>query len=255
MCKLLEIKSLNFRFENKCILSNVSLNIGQGECIGVIGKNGAGKSTLFSCITGENKKYSGEILLDGETIKVFSSKERAKKISFIPQNFKVENNFCTVEEFVVQGRRPYSYLGFFKKEDFEIANKYIECCKLKKLKEKLLSEISGGEFQRAQIARAMTQGANILIFDETLSSCDIQVQNDFFKIIKSMLIEKNTSILLSIHDINLALKFCSRIIMLKDGNILFDDNVENVSAELLSKCFDTEVTRERNQIYKNYFYY
>lgn len=248
------VKNISFSYTpQRKILKNISFSAEDGEIIGILGKNGSGKSTLLNIVAGLVQQYEGNIFLEGKNIKDVTFQERAQRISYIQQTKFQIPKYYTVEDFVIEGRRPFCRFGFYKLEDYSLLDEILTFCDLNDFRQKLLCEMSGGEMQRAVFARAIIKKAGLYLFDEPCSAMDIKYQKDFFQIAQKVKTLVPCSILVTIHDINLAIKNCDRILLFHDGHILYDDIAKKISAKELSQAFETTVSGECDS--KPHFYY
>lgn len=229
------IKNLNFTYPgNGFSLKNINLEIKKGESIGFIGPNAAGKTTLLKILCGIIEDFSGEILIENQNIKKLSIKERARKISYVPQIFDGIFDF-TVEEIIYMGRRPFSNsIGVFNENDKFVVDDILKKFNLIKKKNKKFFMLSGGEKKIALIIRAICQDTDILIFDEPLAYLDLHHQIEFVKIINE-LNNKQKTILLVSHDINFAAEICQKIILLNNGKIIKYGRPEEILNKKLIK--------------------
>ena len=254
MSVICSANNLSFSYTpQRKILQNISFSAEDGEIIGILGKNGSGKSTLLNIVSGLAKQYEGNIFLEGKNIKDVSFQERARRISYIQQTKFQIPKYYTVEDFVIEGRRPFCRFGFYKLEDYSLLDEILTFCDLNDFRQKLLCEMSGGEIQRAVFARAIIKKAGLYLFDEPCSAMDIKYQKDFFQIAQKVKTLVPCSILVTIHDINLAIKNCDRILLFHDGHILYDNIAKKISAKDLSQAFETTVSSECDS--KPHFYY
>lgn len=246
--KLIEVQDLNFKYKNNLpILNNVSFNVKEGEILGVLGPNGCGKTTLFDILSTFRKHDSGNVYFDKKDISKVKLLDRAKIFSYIQQRKELQSeNIYDIHDFVLQGRRPYSRFGFYSNHDKEICLNSIDKCNLGDLIHSQVSTLSGGEFQRCELARAITQNTKILICDEPVSAMDIKYQKDFFKIMKDLIVDSSKCSIISLHDINLAKTFCDRLLILNKGEIQFNDTPDKLGTELLSSIYDTQITEIKN---------
>lgn len=233
----LEIKDLEFGYNEDLVIKGVSFNIEKGKFISIIGPNGSGKSTLLKTINHLYNPTSGSILVDEININNMKKRDLAKKIALVPQDTVVDYDF-TVEEIVLMGRHPYK--SRFQKEDegdYKIINESLEKTNTLKLKKRLITEISGGERQRVFIAKALAQKPSIILLDEPTSHLDINHQMDILNLLKKLNKEQGTTIILVIHDINLAARYSDEIILINKGeisdmgkpeDIITSDNIENI---------------------------
>lgn len=213
----LKIKDMSFSYASSPILKDICMELAEGEILGIMGPNGSGKSTLIRCIDRILKPQKGSILLDEREIRDMSRVEIAKRLGYVPQSsshaFPV-----TVFDTVLMGRRPH--LGWRSNErDIE---KVVEALKLLGIEDFALrefNEISGGEQQRVLLARALAQEADVLLLDEPTSNLDVRHQLEVMEIIKNLVIKKELSAIMAIHDLNLASRYADRVVMLNRGRI------------------------------------
>ncbi len=254
MNEICKVDNLSFSYNpSKKIIDDVSFDIKSGEIVGILGKNGSGKTTILNLITGFLKGYAGSITIKGKNIKDFSLKQRARTMSYIQQSHLIIPDYYTVEDFILEGRRPFRKFGFYNDEDYNLLEKIIRQCGLENYKTQSINEISGGEFQRCVFAKALIKQCDFYMFDEPTSAMDIKYQKAFFSLLTLAKQELNAAVVLSIHDINLAVNYCDRIITLKAGRIIYDGEARNLSSEILSDAFETEITDKKPD--EKYFYY
>lgn len=235
---MLEIKNLSFGYKNHLVLNNLSLTLLDNKIGVILGKNGAGKSTLFKNILGILKPNEGSIIIDNINLNTLSRKERAKKISYVPQDISFGE--LNVFDSVLVGR--LSNFNFFSRyEDEQITKTIIKEMALEKIMNKNVNELSGGEKQKVAIARALVQEANVLIFDEPTGNLDVSNEQLILKEARKIVKEKNVSILISIHDLNLALQYGDYFYFLKDGYIKYHGGKEIFTKEIIKDIFDIEV--------------
>lgn len=245
----LEVKNLSFGYGKENILDNISFRIKQGEFISIIGPNGSGKSTLLKLLNNIYKPKSGTILVQGRNIKDYNGKELARSIALVPQNTVIDYGF-TVEDIVLMGR--YPYIGRFEKEkeeDYQIVDKALKLTNTYNLKKRRINEISGGECQRVIIAKALAQNPDIILLDEPTSHLDINHQMEIVKLLEELNKKQGTTIVLVIHDINLAARYSDRILLLNEGRILAVGEPSIVINEPnIERAYNLEVAIERNPI-------
>ncbi len=245
----LEIENLNFGYETKTVLENISFKVKQGEFISIIGPNGSGKSTLLKLLSNIYNPKSGTILIQGKNIKDYKRKELAKKMALVPQNTVTDYEFL-VEDIVLMGR--YPYIGRFEKEkdeDYHIVDEALKLTNTYNLKKRRINEISGGELQRVIVAKALAQNPDILLLDEPTSHLDINHQMEILRLLKNLNQKKGTTVVLVIHDINLASRYSDRILLLNNGSILgIGQPSEVVNKPNIEKAYNLKVAIERNPI-------
>lgn len=243
---MLIAKNISAAYYKNQILRNVSIEIDCGEFICVCGPNGAGKSTLFSILAGLNnaslKITSGDILpsIDGIPVSKMKAKDRAKQIAFMSQS---ENSIWdfSVFDVVLTGRFPYTINGYYSKEDEEKALESLSEMNLLDFKDRSVHSLSGGEFQKVRIARALCQNPKFIILDEPGSSLDFVYEPSLMKNLKNIGKKRNIGIILSIHDVNLGVKFADKVLLLSSsGNGIFGKTEEVVNIENLQKTYGVD---------------
>ncbi len=246
---MLEIRDLTCGYGERFVLHGINLKIEDGELIGIIGPNGSGKTTLLKAITGILKSEKGEIFLKGENIRRLCFKKMAQKIAVVSQN--VEGNFMTVEEFVLMGRIPhYRKFQFMETEiDMEIARKYMLMTDTLKYRNQPIEEISGGEKQLAVIARALAQEPQLLLLDEPTSHLDIKHQITILDLIKKLNRVSGITVMMVLHELNLASEYCNRLILLNNGMIhMAGEPAEVLTYRIIEEVYETIVVVEKNPI-------
>lgn len=240
---VLQTKNLTWSVDNKAIIDDISLNIKAGETIAIVGPNGAGKTSLLKCLHGEKSHYLGNIYLNGKPLNSFSSKDIAQKIAVVSQHSESAFNL-TVLDIVNMGLIPHKGL-FDRNTDIDTRN--IEKALLKvdllNKKHQIFSTLSGGEQQRVLIARAIVQQPDILIMDEPTNHLDMYYQHQILMLAKTL----NITLLITIHDLNLAAQYCDRIIMINNGKLFADNSPEHVfTPEKLTTVFKLECAVDKN---------
>lgn len=214
---MIEVKNLSFHYKGCLeVLTGVSFNIEPGKFFAILGNNGVGKSTLLKCFNHILKPDSGEVLLDGENLLTQSGREVAKKVAFVSQS--VPNTQMTVHDVVMLGRRPYMNWGFTEK-DHMIVHDAMHRLDVEDMRGRFLNQLSGGEKQKVMLARALAQQPKVLLLDEPTSALDIQNQYQVLKMVRDICHSDNMIAVVVIHDLNLALRFCDRFLLLKDGQV------------------------------------
>ena len=231
---MLALKNISFRYgeeSNGFRINNLSFDAADGDFITVLGPNGSGKSTLLNLILGDLQPDRGEILFQDQPYIKFSRKELSKRISFVPQRYYSVYPF-SVFEIVMMGRTPYlSKLGFESALDVEKVENALELVGISHLKNKSINSISGGESQRAFIARALVQEPELILLDEPNSHLDLEHQISIFELLKKLNEENGVTIILVSHDLNLAGYYGRRTILMRNGEIFMDDDKTSVLTE------------------------
>jgi iron complex transport system ATP-binding protein len=225
----LEINNLSFSYNGFPALEGVKLELGPGEVLGIVGPNGSGKSTLLKCMNRILKTKQNTVLIDGKDVGRIALKELAKMMGYVPQSSR--NTFpFTVFDVVLMGRRPYIQWSLGDR-DKEIVAQILEYLGIGNLAMRYFNELSGGEQQKVIIARALAQQPKILLLDEPTTSLDIRHQLEILCILRSLTQNKHCSVIVAMHDLNLASRFSDRMLILKKGCIFAVGNPESVITE------------------------
>ncbi len=228
-------------------IEGISFQLERGQFAGIIGPNGSGKSTLFKGITQELKAQKGSIRLKGEKVDKMSHKERACNIAIVTQ--KIEAESISVYDYVMMGRIPHKHrLNFFEStKDHEIAEKYMQLTGAWRLRDKMMDELSGGEQQLAGIARALTQEPELLLLDEPTAHLDITHQVQVLNLIQKLNEQLGLTVLMIIHDLNLAAEYCNYLIMLKEGRVYNQGTPhEVINFQTIESVYNTVVVTQTN---------
>ena len=218
---IINIEKLNYSYGKKEVLKELSLDIDENKLTGIIGPNGCGKSTLAkNIIKYINGKFESFKIMDTD-IRELTHKKIAQLISYIPQKSIIIPNI-SVFDYVLLGRFPLLKNSWdnYSEQDYEIVEKNINLLNIRELKDRNIETLSGGELQKALLARALAQEAKILLLDEPTSALDLNNAVEFMKILKNISIKKNISVIIIIHDLNLASLFRDSLIILKDGRFI-----------------------------------
>ncbi len=246
---ILRIKDLSCGYEAKEVIKKVSFSIKEGDFLGIIGPNGAGKTTLFRTITGTLKPWEGKILYRDKNISEISPRNFAREVAVIPQILEVPFAF-SVEEFVSMGRFPH--LGRFESlrpKDHKILKEALNFTDIFSFRERKISELSGGERQRVILAQGFAQEPRLLLLDEPTSHLDIAHQVQVLDLIKRLNKEKNLTVIVVLHDLNLASSYCDRLILLKEGEISKEGSPQDVlTYQNIEEVYKTVVIVKENPI-------
>ena len=216
-------------------MESVSLTLRAGELVGFLGPNGSGKSTFLKNILGFLTPRSGRILYagaDGETLAEIAPKMRARVFAFVPQTPGAQAAF-TVAELILMGRLPYlkdKWAGYTR-DDRQKAEKVMEMMGIGGMADRVVTTLSGGELQKAVIARCLVQEGEILLLDEATSGLDLNHAVEIMELMRTKAREEGKIILAVLHDINLAAQFCDRIVLLKNGRLRYEGRPEDVVTE------------------------
>lgn len=239
---LLQAQNLSFAYDRDLVLENISLDIKAGEFIAVIGPNGSGKSTLLKLLGGILEPEKQCIRLDNSDILDFKKKALATMISWIPQETHLAFPF-KVQDVVMMGRHPYlSPLTFESDNDYQIVARAMQLTQVEQFAERNFNEISGGEKQRVLLASAIAQDPRVMLLDEPTSALDIKYQVEILNILKQLNKNKGTTLVLAMHDLHLASKFCHRLALLKQGKLVCEGTPREVlQKDILESVYEIKV--------------
>ncbi|AOY78147.1 phosphonate ABC transporter ATP-binding protein [Clostridium formicaceticum] len=242
---MIKLEDVSVLYNKKVLaVDNISLNIDKGEFVGIIGLSGSGKSSLLKTVNLLVKPSNGRIYVEGTNIGLLKDKKLRnirRKIGFIFQDYNLVDRSSVLENVLV-GRLGYksslkSFFGLFDDEDYKVAVNALEQVGLKEKVFSRADELSGGQKQRVAIAKTLCQKPKIILADEPVSSLDVssaQTVMDYFKKINE---KSQITIMINLHDVSLAKKYCSRIIALKHGKIFFDKKVGDIDDDQLQELY------------------
>jgi len=246
--ELLKIDNLCFSYgKNNFVLNNINVNVLNKDFLSIIGRNGSGKSTLVKLISGIFNQYKGKILVQGKDVFSYSKKELSKILSYLPQSSLNGNNGLNVFEFLLLGRYAYkrfsdfSFSGYDKKAVYDS----VEVTGINSFIDKSINELSGGEKQKVLVTLSLVQldinsdlSEKILIIDEPLTFLDVNFQYEIFSILSRLNKEKNLTVIVVTHSIDIALKYTGKTLLLDKGEqILFDETKNVITEEIIEKYF------------------
>jgi iron complex transport system ATP-binding protein len=235
---MMEVKNLSFHYKGAPqVLKDVSFKMEPGQFLAILGNNGVGKSTLLKCFNHILKPDSGEVLLDGKNLLRESAREVARQVAFVSQS--VPNTQMTVHDVVMLGRRPYMQWGFTE-QDHAIVHDAMHRLGVEEMRGRFLSQLSGGEKQKVMLARALAQQPKVLLLDEPTSALDIQNQYQVLKTVREICRRDNCIAVVVIHDLNLALRFCDRFLLLKNGQVYRHGDRSILDSTALKEVYGVE---------------
>ncbi len=232
---ILELSDISFAYSrNSLLIDKMSFSVGEGEFIGLLGANGSGKSTILKLGSGIARPLSGSLSLWGKPLHSYKNRDRAKLISYLPQTLDMSVPF-TIRELVSMGLYPYDIPPAMTAEEA------LAMVGLSDKAEAHITDLSGGERRRTFIAMTLVQGAGLLLLDEPLANLDIKYQVELLRLLRKIRVEKNVSVVMALHDINIALQF-EKVMLIKKGRVLGFGSPESIlSEENIMNAFDVEV--------------
>ncbi len=234
----LSVGELRFLYRNREVLREVSCTIEPGEIVSVLGPNGVGKTTLLKCLNRILKPKSGAIYLGEENLTGLHTMEIARRIGYVPQ--RVETGRLTAFDAVLLGRRPH--IGWdITTKDLKIVDAVFQRLSMEHLRLCYIDEMSGGELQKIAIARALVQEPKILLLDEPTSNLDLKNQVEILDVIARVVREHGIAAVMTMHDLNQALRFSDRFVFLKDGRVHLFGTGDDVTPGVIEEVYGIPV--------------
>ncbi len=249
----IENVSFSYNQNEEKLLNNVNINFKKGEFIGILGPNGCGKSTLLKIILKYIHPCSGIIKIENRALSQYTQLELSKTLSFVPQKSSLSMPL-TVEDVIFMGRVPYiknRWLGF-DDEDKNRVNEIIKVLKLEKFRKRSIFSLSGGEFQRVLMARALVQDTEIILLDEPTSALDINYALELMSLTSYFVKNENITVVMILHDLNLASMYCDNLILIKNGEIAYKGAPKEIlKPEILEEIygFNCEIVENKGFSY------
>ena len=235
---MLSVSNLNFQYGKTKVLHEVSFDIEDNAIVSILGPNGAGKTTLLRCLCNFHRPSEGCMTIDGNNMTDLPIREMAKYIGYVPQRSRASRT--TVFDSILIGRRLFIKWSVTKK-DIDLVWEIMDALNMRSLDLRFADEISGGEFQKAQIARAIVQEPRVLIMDEPTSNLDIANQHRTMHMICDLVRSKSISTVMTMHDINLAANFSDKLLFMKDGRIVSYGDKWMINEDLVKEVYGIDV--------------
>lgn len=231
-------QALTLGYEQETIARDLSISIPDGQISVLIGRNGCGKSTILRALSRLLKPQSGQVILDGHAIQTMPSREVARRLAILPQSPRAPEGL-TVEDLVWYGRHPHrGLLGTQSAEDRRAVDWALQATGLEGLRSRQVDSLSGGQRQRAWIALALAQETDLLLLDEPTTYLDLAYQIDLLELLKQLNQEAGKTILMVLHDLNLAAQYAHRLFVIHGGALLAEGTPREVlTHDLLLKVF------------------
>ncbi|MCV6546624.1 MAG: ATP-binding cassette domain-containing protein [Cohaesibacter sp.] len=236
-------KDVKIEIGEKTLLSIDKIAFPSGRVSGLIGQNGSGKSTLLKVLANQMPTVTGEVTCLGKALHQWDRKELARSIAYLPQDPPPTRGML-VRELVALGRYPWhGAFGRFSEKDAQKTQASLELTNISHLSDRLVDTLSGGERQRAWIAMMMAQDAKCLLMDEPISALDIAHQVEVLDLVRNLSIKRGLSVIIVLHDINMAARYCDRIVALKQGQIIADATPDDLlQSPLLQQVFGIPIS-------------
>ncbi|MDV0445735.1 Petrobactin import ATP-binding protein FpuC [Methanimicrococcus sp. At1] len=235
---ILNVNDVHFDYRSRKVLNGIELGVSRGEILAIMGPNGVGKSTLLKCMDLILKPTAGAVMVDGSDLSKLSKQEVAQNIGYVSQRNEVSRT--TVFDAVLLGRKPHIGLTVSEK-DYKIVDAALKRFELEDMQLRRIDEMSGGELQKVCICRAIAQEPSVLLLDEPTSSLDLHNQLEILKIIRNVTEGHQTATVLTMHDLNLALRFADKFVFMKDGIIHDACGARGVTPEIIENIYGVKV--------------
>lgn len=239
MTEAVDAQNISAGYGQERVLLGISFSVQGGEFFIIIGPNGSGKTTLMKILTGLHRADSGGVLINGRSVADYRRSDLARKMAFVPQQVPLDFPFL-VKDVVLFGRSPH--LGTFGLEsarDRKIALQAMEFTEVDHLSERRIDQLSGGERQRVFIARAICQEPEIMLLDEPTAALDISHQLKVMDLMEKMKLEKQITVLMVSHDVNLAAMYADTLLLINRGRIVESGPPATVlTYETLEEAYD-----------------
>lgn len=247
---MIEIQHLSYSFGKQNVLNDISAVVPDGTFCAVLGPNGCGKTTLLRCISNLLEPQQGRVVLDGKDVRDYGTRELSQRLSLVRQHAQTDFEFSAFE-IVLMGRNPYqSHLQNESLEDWDIVEQSMKQTNTWHLRFARTNEMSGGELQRVMIARALAQQTPMLLLDEPISNLDILHQFDIMVLLRDISQKQHKTVLLVVHDLNMALQYCPQLILFHHGGIQYQGPTsEGLTPENIERVFGIHASLQDGHIY------
>lgn len=225
---MLDLDAVSYAIDGKTVLHPLSLSLGRGEVVGLIGHNGSGKSTLMKLVARHLSPSQGMVRLAGRDVSRWSAQDFAREVAYMPQHLAPAGGM-TVEELVRLGRYPWhGALGRFSASDQQHVDAALDVTGVRAMAGRLVDSLSGGERQRVWLALLLAQKSGLLLLDEPIAALDIAHQIATLELVRSVSRSLGLGVLIILHDLNLAVRYCDRLVVLKNGHLQADETARQV---------------------------
>lgn len=238
MSMVLSVNGLDFKYPSRSVLKDVTFSVEEGECLAILGTNGTGKSTLLKCLNRILKPQRGSVFIQDNNVEDLNRTELAKKIVYVAQESR--SGRATVFDTILLGRKPYIKWDVTQK-DLDIVNDVMKMLDLQEYALRYTDELSGGELQKVLIGRALAQQPKVLMLDEPTSSLDLKNQLEVVNLIKEIVKKEKIAAIVTMHDLNLALRFADKFMLLKNGRVFSAGGIEIMSPENIQSVYSVPV--------------
>lgn len=236
---MMVVKELDFQYNSSFqILRDIAFEALPGECLAVLGNNGAGKSTMLKCLNRILSPQKGTVLVDKNNVYQMPLYAVAQNMAFVAQGS--QNSRLTVYDMVMLGRKPYIKWGI-RKEDEKIVEAVIRQMNLESMAVRFVDELSGGEQQKVILARALAQQPKVLLLDEPTSNLDLRNQYEVLDLVLKVCRHNDIAVVIVIHDLNLALRYCDKFMLIKENQVYDYGSGEIITCESIEDVYQIAV--------------
>ncbi|WP_406676657.1 ABC transporter ATP-binding protein [Moorella sp. ACPs] len=235
---ILRVDGVEFSYNSRPVLRDIKFTVARGEFFAILGNNGAGKSTLLKCLNKILKPERGVVLIEKDNVFQLSRLDVARKIGYVAQ--RSESSRVTVFDAVLLGRKPHIKWDV-SHQDLEIVHRVLRLLGLEELYLRYLDELSGGELQKVMMARALAQEPLVLLLDEPTSNLDLKNQLEVLRTVKKAAREQNIAAVVVMHDLNLALRFADKFLLLKNHTVFACGGMEIMTPDNIASVYDVPV--------------
>lgn len=235
---MLNVENLSFSYGQKPVLQNITFDIKKGDCLVILGHNGAGKSTLLKTINYLLHAKTGSVIMDQQDVKKMTSIKRAQKIAYVPQSLAFHE--ASVFDTILLGRKPYMS-SRISEIDLIKTDQVIKDLNLDDIAFDDITKLSGGQRQKVAIARAINQETDLLLLDEPTANLDLKNQLELTSFMKNIAIENDKTMIVTMHDLNLALRFGNKFLFLKDNQVYQFGTKDIITEELIKNIYGVDI--------------
>jgi iron complex transport system ATP-binding protein len=235
---ILKVNNLTFKYNSHNVLNNIHFSVEKGEILAILGPNGVGKTTLLKCINSILKRKNGDIYINEQDTISMNVTEIAKQMSYVAQNIVAAR--LTAFDAILLGRRPHIKWRV-SKDDIKKVDAVIKRLNLEHLSLKYIDQMSGGELQKISLARAFVQETNLFLLDEPTSNLDLKNQAEILGLVKRVVKGHSIAAIMTMHDLNTALRYSDKYLFLQNGSICGAGNVKNISCSMVESVYGIPV--------------
>lgn len=235
---MLDVNGVQFGYNGHKVLNHIRFGVNRGEMLVILGPNGVGKTTLLRCINGILKPSGGAVMVEDKDVLKMNTMAIARRIGYVAQ--KQASGRLTAFDAILMGRRPHIRFRVTKK-DLRMVDSTIKSLHLEKLAMRYIDRMSGGELQKVALGRALVQEPRLLLLDEPTSSLDLKNQVEILTLVQKVVRQHDVCAVMTLHDLNIALRYADKYIFLKDGRIHDAGTREKVSAQTIEQVYGLPV--------------